>query len=409
MEVQGVVTGKADVRAPYKQISDTTAWIGTAKVTSPELVIARRSAKNAKLVISVGKGVATLKELSAMVEEIPVNATGTLGLTGKYPFTASLTTSGTNLADLRKLAPEAELPAPVEGILNTETSAAGTVSPFTFSAGGTIHATRLTLAKTPANRVELKWQLTPERLVISSLQAKVFEGTLSGKANLPFAADQTGSFQLAFKSINLAAAMPLVPAFPVAIGGLVSGDIQGTIPPRKEGQPRIGKLNVDLSAPKLTVQGIPAERLVGKAAIKNGVLDYSLQGKTLGGTFELKGRDPGLTKNQREPKLAPAPVRSGWGGGIEAVRLAMSQPGPVSGGSFQLTGAILRLARDLNIPALRGLHGRLNVTFNFANDLTSGSGRVLLTGVKWNDAVLTRACHRRRSAGRHPADHRGEW
>ena len=29
----------------YKQISDTTAWIGTAKVTSPELVIARPSAK----------------------------------------------------------------------------------------------------------------------------------------------------------------------------------------------------------------------------------------------------------------------------------------------------------------------------------------------------------------------------
>src|SRR5206468_1643597 len=66
------------------------------------------------------------------------------------------------------------------------------------------------------------------------------------------------------------------------------------------------------TAPKLTVQGIPAERLVGKAAVKGGVLEYSLEGKTLGGSFELKGKYPGAKKEGATPP-APAPVRAGWG------------------------------------------------------------------------------------------------
>lgn len=388
IEVRGVVTGKAEAKAPYKKIADPTTWTGSALVTSPELVVAKRTAKNAKLSVEVARGTATLKELSATVEEIPVNATGTLELTGKYPFTASLKTSGTNVADLRKLVPEAEIPAPVEGLFDTDTRASGTLSPFAFSAGGTVQATKLTLAKTPANSVEMKWQLTTEQLVISSLKASIFRGTLTGKANVPFAADKTGSFQLDFKDLDVAAATPLIPDFPLRVGGQISGGIKGTIAPAKEGQSRVGNLNVNITAPHLTVQGIPADRLVGKATIKLGILEYSLEGKTLGGSFELKGSYPGQKK--KETPAQPTPVGAGWGSGVEAVRFT-TQPAPKETGSLRLTGVDLsRLAPELGVDALRPLRGRLDITFHFADDLSSGSGRIVLTDVKWSNAIITR-------------------
>jgi|GEM_PF-1490908 len=388
IEVEGLVTGRAEAKAPYKQLSDPTTWAGSAVLTSPELVIAKRSAKNAKLLVEVAKGTATLKELSATVEEIPVNATGTLELTGKYPFSASLKTTGTNVADLRKLVPEAEIPAPVEGQFDTDTRAAGTLSPMTFSASGTIRATKLTLAKTPANSIEVKWQLTTEQLVISSLKAAIFRGTLTGKAAVPFAPDKAGSFQLNFKDLDVAAATPLIPDFPLQVGGQISGDIGGTIAPAKGSQSRVGTLNVDITAPQLTVQGIPADRLVGKATIKNGKLEYSLEGKTLGGSFELKGSYPGTKK--KETPTEPAPVGAGWGGGVEAVRFT-AQPAPKQTSFFRLTGADLSLlGPQLGIDALRPLRGRLDITFNFADDLSSGSGRILLTDVRWNATTITR-------------------
>jgi hypothetical protein len=178
----------------------------------------------------------------------------------------------------------------------------------------------------------------------------------------------------------------------VKIGGLISGDIKGIIAPAKEGQSRVGQLNVDLTAPRLTVQGIPADRLVGKAAIKNGTLEYSLEGKTLGGSFELKGSYPGQKKQEgaAQPTSPPSPVRAGWGGGLEMVSAFTQQPAAKSDGSFRLTGADLaQLASALGVTGLQPLRGKLDIRFNYANDLSSGSGRILLTGVKWNTTTIT--------------------
>jgi hypothetical protein len=391
LDVRGVVNGKASLKGPYEKLSDTSAWSGSAELTSQELVVSGRSAKNAKLTLGVDKGTATLRDLSATVEGIPVNASATLELSGKYPFTASLKTSGTDVADLRKLVPELELPAPVEGVLETDTKATGTISPFTYAASGTVRASKLTLAKTPANSLELKWEVTQERFLVKSLKADVFGGSLTGTADVPFSANKGGAFDLKFKEFDVAAATPLIPDFPVRISGRVSGDVKGTIDPAKEGQSRVGNLDVDLTAPKLTVQGIPAERLVGKAAIKGGALEYSLEGKTLGGSFELKGRYPGAKKD-----AAPAPVsekmNAGWGeADIPLAALAFPRLQPKDRGSFRLVGADLsRAAEAFGFETLRPLRGRLDITFDFDNDLENGSGRITLTGLSWGNTRVAR-------------------
>ena len=365
--LKGTVSGKVAMKAPYEKLSDPNEWSGSAEVTSTELVVENRSAKDIRLSATVAKGVVALKDANVTLEGIPVTAEATLGLAGKYPFSAVVKTTGTNITDLRKLVPEAQLPAPVEGVLETESRVTGTVAPLSYTATGSIKATKLMLAKSSANHVELKWELTPEKLVVSDLKANAFGGTLTGSADVPFAADKAGAFGVEFKDLDAGGATELVPDFPVKIAGKVSGKVGGEIPPAKEGQGRVGNLNLDLTAPRLTVQGIPAERLTGKVALKGGAVEYELEGKTLGGSFDIKGRYPGLKKD-KEP------------GG----------QGKRDRGAFKLTGVDLaRLARGIGFTALEPLRGRLDANFDFENDLSSGSGRITVTRLEWGGTLLS--------------------
>jgi hypothetical protein len=357
IEARGLVSGKATFRAPFERVADPATWDASATLRSPELVVAGRAAKDVAFTAVAAKGVVTLTEGAVTVEGIPVTAAGTLALTDKYAFDATVKTTGTSITDLRKLVPEAELPVPVEGVLETDTKLAGTLSPLTYTASGAVRASKLTLGKTAANAVELKWDLTPERVKLSDLSARAFGGTITGSAEYPFARDKGGAFDIAFRDVDAAAAAAFVPDFPVRIGGAVSGKVAGTIPPADANQGRVGNLALDLTAPRLTVQNIPAERLVGKATIKGGAVDYSLEGKTLGGSFEVKGRYPGAKQKDAE-KDGRGSLR------IEGVDLS------------QLAGA-------LRSEALRPLAGRFDLDFEFDNDLSAGSGRLFARGVRW--------------------------
>jgi hypothetical protein len=365
VDVRGTVTGNVSMKAPYAKLSDPTEWGGSGELSSAELVVEGRSAKDIHLSATVAKGVAALKEATVTLESIPVRAEATLGLSGKYPFAATVRTTGTSVTDLRKLVPEARIAAPVEGVLETETVVKGTAAPLTYTATGSIKADKLTLAKSTANHIDARWELTPDKLVVSELKANVFGGTVTGSADVPFAADKAGTFAVAFRDVDAAGSAELVPDFPVRISGKVSGKVAGSLPPAKDGQARVGTLDVDVTAPKLTVQGIPAESLAGKVTVRNKGLEYELEGKTLGGSFEVKGRYPGQKKDAAPNAAAP------------------------DRGSIKLRGIELsHLGREAGFRSLAPLGGKLDATFEFESDLSSGSGSIKLLGLRWGEAEL---------------------
>src|SRR5207249_3328136 len=65
------------------------------------------------------------------------------------------------------------------------------------------------------------------------------------------------------------------------------------------------------------------------------------------------------------------------------------QPKGPDRGSFRLTGADLsRVATDVGFRTLAPLHGRLDVSFEYENDLSAGSGTVRLTGLQWGNSPV---------------------
>lgn len=354
--VTGAVSGKADFRAALNTIQDTKTWVANADLTSDELKVFGRAVKAQKLKIAVKDGQAKITDLTTAVEGIPLTGDGTLTLAGKYPFAASVRTAPQDVSELQKLAPELEIPVPIRGKLETEATARGTLNPVAVSASGRISAADLTVADVPGKKFVAKWAVTPDRVTVTDLDAEVLRGTLSGSVDVPLKADQKGDFKLTFKEIDAKAVGAVFPKIPVRVTGQVTGEVKGTIPAAKPNEPRRPTADLSLSSDRLTVQGIPAEKLTGKLSLDGTAVKYELEGKTLGGSFEVNGRYPEAAEKP------PAP--------------------PADGKTGRLNIRNISLSRLMEALQLRGvpIRGRVDLSFEYSDDLNDGSGRYTVRG-----------------------------
>ncbi len=357
--VVGQVNGKAQFRAPVNEVRDPATWVASAELSAATLSVFERSIRDVKLNLSVEKGKAVLKDSVALVEGVPVSGDAALTLSEKLPLTATVKTEPKDVSELQKLVPELELPVPIRGKLETTTNLTGTLNPVSLSASGTVAANDLRIGDSDADKLTAKWSFTPERITVSDLSAGLFTGKLSGSANIPLTETEKGAFDVKFNEIDAAAVAKAFPAVPVKLTGNVSGSVSGTIPVAKAGEDRAIAANVNVTAPKLTVQGIPAEKLVGKLSVEGTALRYELEGKTLGGSFEVNGRYP-QAKKTPDGEQSRVIVRS-----IDLARLAEA---------LKLRGVSLR--------------GIVDLTFVFAPDLSEGSGRYSVRGLAWNGTLL---------------------
>lgn len=364
LAVSGIVNGHADFRAPLDRLTDAATWVGSADVAADELGLFGRTVRGASAKLRVERGTATLTPVRAVVEGLPVTADATLGLAKPYKFDGTLRTTPLDVASLRKLVPELSLPFALEGRLSTTAKVGGTISPFAIDASGAATATELTIGPSTGNKLSFKWALDTDRLRVTDLAADLFGGTVAGSADVPLDTTKAGKFDVSFKNLDAGQATKVVPDLPVRVTGQVSGKFDGEVPAAKPGQARNVVANLDLTAPKLTVQGIPAERLTGKVGLADRGVDYALQGHALGGTFDIKGRYP--TRRQAAPPR-PAGDR----------------------GSLNLRGIDLRyLAQVFKVEALRPLRGRVDLALSFAEDFSDGTGRLAVNGLGWGNDII---------------------
>ena len=346
VSLSGAVSGKAEFRGPLDELSDPATWVGSGDLTAPQLTVFGRGVRDAKVKLAVKGGKATLTDVAATVEGVPATGDGTLTLSGKYPFTAAVRTRPRGVSELQKLIPELGLPVAVRGKLETDTTAAGTLNPFAVSAAGSLAASEFAVGDTPADKLTAKWKVTPERVTVSDLSAGVFRGRVNGSGDVPLQPDKKGDFKLTFDEVDAGAVASAFPKAPVRLTGRVSGDVSGTLPVAEPNGQRAVAADVNLTAPKLTVQGIPAEKLTGKLGLDGTAVRYELEGKTLGGSFEVKGRYP------------------------EAKPDAGKQDGEITLRGIDLS----RLSDALRLSGVR-LRGVLDLTFRYSADLKEGDGQ----------------------------------
>jgi hypothetical protein len=360
IDVAGAVSGKADFRAPVDKLSDPATWAGSGTLTAPALTVFGRAIRDTKLTLAVSDGKAVLSEVAAVLEGVPVTGNGSLALSGKYAYSATVRTTPKDVSEIQKLVPELASPVAIKGKLALDATAAGTLTPFTVTASGNVSAADLAVGGTAGEKFSAKWKVTQDRVTVTDVTAGLFKGTLTGSADVPLGRDAAGDFKLAFKDIDAAAVLATFPSIPVRLTGTISGDITGKLPATQADEARAVSADVNLAAPELTVQGIPAEKLVGKLSVAGSTLRYELEGQLkTGGSFEVKGQYPEAKKGEKEED------------GVIVVR------------SLDLGG----LSRALRLQGTR-LQGIVDLSFRYSADLNDGDGRYRIRQLGVNGSLL---------------------
>ncbi len=366
--VSGKVTVKANVSVPLGDAAVAKAYRLKGQLSSPELKLEGLRIRDLSAEVLYADGKLTLTSLKGTLppdlDSEPLGefrGSATAAIEPRGDLTANLTLTRLPLGELLKAVTGG---VPVVGAVNGKAQFRGAVNtlsdPTTWVGSAELTAAKLTVSGQTVRDAVVTLDVRQGRAVAKATSAELFGGTLSGSATVPLVAAERGDFTLTVAKIDAAAVAKTFPKVPVKLTGLVSGKVTGTIPAAKPNEQRAITATVELTADALTVQGIPAKDLVGKLSVEGTAVKYELEGKTLGGSFEVNGQYP------QAPKKAPDDPQS----------------------RVQLRNLDLaRLAEALKQRGLK-LRGVVDLTFVFAPDLSEGTGRYSIRGFGWNNTVM---------------------
>jgi hypothetical protein len=402
VSAEGKLSGTLKGTLPPIRNFDAKQLAGTFAVTAPSLVVRPVPAAGATkpatplrladvaLNANIVKGFITLDKLAATFPPDPkkpsakpgrVLASGSYGLAPVTDLKANLTLDNLPLKEIAAVIPGYADAADglLSGHLNATLPAGKLTDPAAATADGTLTSPGLTVFGQPIDNLAVTFALKDGVARLAKAEAGVFEGTITAHGDVPLTGTKNGQFAVNFKDVNATKLTQAIPNSPVSVQGKFSGKFVGSIPPVEHFDATKLTGNLDIDAPSLIVQGIPATKLAGKVGYKPGAIAYDLNADALGGKVAVEGTYP-LTADAKP--VDPAKP------GDAAKPVAPKKPSEQALGSGTLKIDRVRLgelSRALRNESLRPLRGELSLNFNyeFGPAGPTGGGKLLLRGLGW--------------------------
>jgi hypothetical protein len=388
--VAGRLTFAVKAAIPLESVKDLTAYRvhGTAELEHFRLADLELEQLNARVAFT--EGVLRLEDLSGRLAPGAARAkvspgAGTLHGSARLQLaplgklTAQVDVKELPLERLASLAPQlaGRLQGPVSATAAAEAPADRLQAVDAWSAKGRLTAGQVRVMGTPVESLASEVRLHKGQLALSDVRLRLFGGTLTGSAEMPLRDFAGSRVDLRFQKVDVGALMKSMPAVPVRVEGKATGSLSGRLQATKAGKPQHLGVVLKLEPPGLRVQGIPTDSLEGKISYQDGQLNYSLTGRSLGGTFDVDGQIPLAApagQQLKAPAVIPAVARQ-------------EQPEPAL--RVRLRGASLsRLWTALGVEqALQSVRGRVDLEFTAQRQaptgVLEGSGEFLLRRLRW--------------------------
>jgi translocation and assembly module TamB len=379
---EGAGSGDVKLRAPADRLRDPAALEAGGSLRSDRLRVYGLTLRDTSAALSAERGVTRVSDFKTDLEGAPVTGSGDVRLSGQYPYRAQLALARGDLALLSRLAPDFRPPVTPAGSFSVSADLGGTLRPLAFTAVGTAGGKDVVVEGLRVDDLSLRWAAAGDRVKLTDVKARLYGGEVAGSAEVPVRASAPGGADLRVEGVDARALSQGVPGFPARLEGKVSGAVKGTLTAAAGGRPRALTSEIDLTARRMRLQGIPAERVKGTVTYRGGTGSYRLDGEVLGGTFKVEGD----LKRRAEAPAAPAPPQP-------PEPREPQGPGLSSEGILQLRNILIgRLADAFRLPALAPLRGRLDLTLPFrvdeATGRPTGRGTFTVTGLRWRDATL---------------------
>jgi hypothetical protein len=391
LKVGGKVTVSVKVEIPTETPDEFKAYrmtgtISSRSVTFDDLAIediaAKLSLRDGKL--SVSDFVGRLPALGGDgVAGGVFRAQGELEIGQAYPFKASVKIEQVALEHVERLTSLLPESLRLAGEATATATVEGTLSPLSLKSNGQARVVKLRIGSVPADDLTFRWDSDDDAIRFHDAAAKLFGGDISGQLEIPFKADVAGTGALKLDNLDLGElSKTLLASSNLKLEGKAAGTLKVRSPAAGEGSSRVATAEVDLQAPSMKLQGIPAKKIKGAATYGAGVLKYVLTGEALGGSFEVAGQYPPEPK-KTPPKLEGKKDLPKKDGSLDLGRIKLK--------NIQLSGLwdVVGLKSTLG-PLDAEISGDLPLTTD-ADGRLVGNGRLWAERLRWNGKSISGA------------------
>lgn len=286
--LSGLATLAIDASADLGAARDPAAWTLTGTARSRQIRYRGAELDAVATRFALRSGRLEVPELTARLRDRPLAARGGLELKPPRAFRGAVDVTGWDLAEVLAWIPGAPRPAPVAGTVTARADAQGTFQPLSIRTEGRGRLDEFRAGPVGLGAVPFDWTTKGDTMVLNVTDAYPFGGRLTATADVPLTPGRpiTGSADV--EAIDAAQLSAAIPGGGLRLTGRAGARIAFSIPADASAL----DASVNLSAPDLTVQGLPAEKARATVRAHKGVIGYELTADSLGGKVSLKGTIP---------------------------------------------------------------------------------------------------------------------
>ena len=233
------------------------AWSASGQAESRQITYQGAVLDRVSTRFTLQDGRLDVHELRGRLTGRPLLAPWGLDLDAPQAFHATLDVNGWDLAALEALVPSAPRPSPVSGTLTAHAEARGTLAPLKVQTQGQGQLGQFQAGPVPLGDVPFRWTTDRDAVMLSGIEARPFGGRLEAEARVPTVAGQATEGSATFTAIDTARITAAIPGQGLKLTGKASARSRFPIPADVSAL----EATVRLSAPDLTVQGVPAEQV----------------------------------------------------------------------------------------------------------------------------------------------------
>lgn len=341
--LDGLVSVHLSARGDLGAARDPKAWSASGRAESLRMTYQGAELDRLSFGFDLKEGRLDVSDLAATLKGRDLAANFRADLAPPHAFNGSVNVTKWDLATLLALIPAAPHPAPVAGTLTARAEGKGTLSPLNVTTDGHGQLGRFQAGPVPLGDVPFHWKTDDDAVVVQGVEAHPFGGRVEAHAQIPLSAGKPTRGGATITKLDTARLSQALPEQSLRLTGTAGGRIDFVIPHD------VSRLdaNISLSAPDLTVQGVPAERVRASLRARGGTLTYEVTAESLGGDVNLHGDVP----------LTASPDQARATGEIRAIGFSLDGVWKALG----ITGLAARLegqgAVDANLRASRTSNG----------------------------------------------------